>query len=49
MPACRYLYRPYGRVDRAKLKRRLLDRCNVNGEARAQPCTHQTQGLQLRC
>ena len=33
--ACRYLYRPYGRVDRAKLKRRLLQRCNANGEARA--------------
>ena len=33
--ACRYLYRPYGRVDRAKLKRRLLERCNANGEARA--------------
>ena len=35
MYACRYLYRPYGRVDRAKLKRRLLDRCNANGEATA--------------
>ena len=30
-PACRYLSRPYGRVDRPKLKRRLLERCIASG------------------
>ena len=40
----RELRRPYGRVDRAKLKRRLLDRCIDNGvafvEARAEGVEH---------
>lgn len=28
---CRYLYRPYGRVDRTKLKSKLLQRCVEHG------------------
>ena len=31
LPAGRYLSRPYGRVDRPKLKRRLLERCVASG------------------
>lgn len=49
----RYLYRPYGRVDRAKLKRRLLDRCNVNGvvfhQAKAQGVQHAGGRSTLTC
>lgn len=30
-PGRRYLSRPYGRVDRPKLKRRLLERCVAQG------------------
>ena len=29
---CRFLSRPYGRVDRPKLKRMLLERCIANGK-----------------
>ena len=29
----RFLYRPYARVDRAKLKRRLLEKCKRQGQA----------------
>ena len=29
--SCRYLHRPYARVDRAKLKRKLLERCRDQG------------------
>ena len=28
---CRYLYRPYGRVDRTRLKSKLLNRCVEHG------------------
>ena len=31
---CRYLYRPYGRVDRTKLKTKLLQRCVQHGAQR---------------
>lgn len=31
LPLRRYLKRPYGRVDRPKLKRRLLERCIESG------------------
>ena len=31
VPLYRYLSRPYGRVDRPKLKRRLLERCVASG------------------
>lgn len=31
---CRYLYRPYGRVDRTKLKTKLLQRCVQHGVQR---------------
>lgn len=31
----RYLRRPYGKVDRARLKRRLLERCIAQGKPAA--------------
>lgn len=30
--ACKFLERPYARVDRAKLKRKLLERCKSQGK-----------------
>ncbi len=33
MIICRFLHRPYARVDRAKLKRKLLERCRDQGKS----------------
>ena len=42
VPLYRYLSRPYGRVDRPKLKRRLLERCVASGVTfhKAKVCMH---------
>ncbi|PSC67972.1 Lycopene beta chloroplastic [Micractinium conductrix] len=49
----RYLSRPYGRVDRPKLKRRLLERCIASGvmfhQAKAQDVKHGGGRSEVQC
>ena len=53
LPICRILRRPYARVDRKKLKRKLLSNCISSGvrfhNGKAKECHHGTRSSTLEC